>query len=139
MHRIVLDTNILISSILKKGVPYKILHDVVALRKVQLLISTEIMSEYEAVIAYTRFSKYKEFAANAKDVLDHVKRVAVSHEPDIKLDVVKDSADNKFIELAVSAGADFLITGNTNHFTFSEYEGVTIISPGEYYRQHWSS
>ena len=139
MHRIVLDTNILISAILKKGIPYKILHDIVALGKVQPLVSTEITKEYEAVIAYTRFSKYKEFSASAKDVLAHVKRVAVSHEPDIKLSVIKDSADNKFLELAMSAGADFLITGNRNHFTFSEYEGVTIIAPGEYYREHWSS
>ncbi len=139
MHSIVLDTNILISAILRKGFPYKILHGLVAPNKVRLLISSEILNEYEAVIAYTRFSKYKDFAASAKDVLRHVKRVAISHKPSIKLEVIKDADDNKFLELAVSAGADFLITGNSKDFTFSEFRGVRIISPGEYYREYWNN
>jgi len=53
------------------------------------------------------------------------------------LDIITDKADNKFLELSVFSKADFLITGNTNHFTISAYEGVKIISPKDYIENFW--
>jgi predicted nucleic acid-binding protein len=47
------------------------------------------------------------------------------------------ASDNKFLELAVYAKANFLITGNTRHFTVSEYCGVNIISPKDYIENFW--
>ena len=58
-------------------------------------------------------------------------------QPDITLSVIsKDASDNKFVELAVYAEADFLITGNTNDFTFPQYQQVEIISPRQYWEEH---
>jgi putative PIN family toxin of toxin-antitoxin system len=136
-HRIVLDTNILISAIISAGYPYQIIRNVIALNKAQLLLSRDILSEYEAVVSYSKFSKFQDFDENAKMILFHINRVAHFYEPNFKLSVVKDVADNKFLELASYAKADFLITGNTRDFTFSKYEGIAIISPREYYLGYW--
>ena len=61
----------------------------------------------------------------------------VNYKPNIHLDIITDKADNKFLELSVFSKADFLITGNTNHFTISDYEGVKIISPKDYIENFW--
>ncbi len=101
-------------------------------------MSEEVMDEYNAVIHYTKFSKLVEFKINADEILSHVKRVCLFHKPGIKLSVVKDLSDNKFLELAVSGDADFLITGNKNDFTLTEFKNVAILSPRDYYVEYWS-
>ena len=47
--------------------------------------------------------------------------------------ILLDKDDNKFLELAVTADASYLITGNKNHFTISEYGSIKIVSPKEYW------
>ena len=53
--------------------------------------------------------------------------------PTQKLDVIKDKDDNKLLELAVESKADFIITGNTNDFTMSDYKGTKIVTPKDYW------
>jgi hypothetical protein len=137
VHKIVLDTNVLISAIISSGYPNKILRNVIAANLVELVVSSEILSEYEAVIKYTRFSKFPGFANNAEIILEHVKRVGQLYKPTIQLHVIKDAPDNRFLELGVTAKANFLITGNTRDFTFKEYDKLSIISPKDYYTGFW--
>jgi len=40
-----------------------------------------------------------------------------------------DEPDNRFLECALEARADYLVTGNKKHFPFSEFEGTKIVSP----------
>jgi predicted nucleic acid-binding protein len=40
-----------------------------------------------------------------------------------------------FLELADECAADFIITGNTNDFTFSEYNNTRIITAKEYWEE----
>ena len=46
--------------------------------------------------------------------------------------ITKDPADNKFLECAATAKVDYLITGNTHHFDFNEFEGVKIVPPAQF-------
>jgi uncharacterized protein len=50
--------------------------------------------------------------------------------------VVKDPDDNKLIELADFAKAHYLITGNTNDFTFKAYKETQIVTPREYWEKY---
>lgn len=59
----------------------------------------------------------------------NLEEVAEFYEPPFRLKIIKDEPDNRFLELALVAQAEFLVTGNTNHFDFSEYEGVRTVSP----------
>ena len=47
--------------------------------------------------------------------------------PQEKHDVCVDKDDNKFIECAVAAHADFIVTKNIKHFPKKEYKGVYIV------------
>jgi predicted nucleic acid-binding protein len=51
----------------------------------------------------------------------------------IKLNIIQDESDNKFLELAETCNADYLITGNTKHFPMKEYKNTKIVSPKEFW------
>jgi len=56
--------------------------------------------------------------------------------PKQKLHVItKDPADNKFLECAATAKVDYLITGNTHHFDFTEFEEVKIVTPAQFLKE----
>ena len=40
--------------------------------------------------------------------------------------------DDKFLELAVSGRADYLITGNLKDFPPSPFRGIEIVNPAEF-------
>ena len=55
--------------------------------------------------------------------------------PKKKISRVKDESDNMLLELAEESKADFLITGNTNDFTFRKHKKTRIVSPREYWEE----
>ena len=73
----------------------------------------------------------------AEIVLNKIDELSLKFSPTIVLTDIKDEPDNRFLELAVFAKADFLITGNKNHFIFSRYGSLQIVSPKEYIETHF--
>jgi putative PIN family toxin of toxin-antitoxin system len=69
---------------------------------------------------------------NAEILLAEIESKSVMFSPTIKLKIILDLDDNKILELADSSSADFIITGNTNDFTFSNYKQTQIVTPREY-------
>jgi hypothetical protein len=59
--------------------------------------------------------------------------LAQFYKPQIAVDLLSDADDNKFLELALTSSADFLITGNTQDFTITEFEYTRIVTPREYW------
>ena len=53
--------------------------------------------------------------------------------PLISLNMISDKDDNKILELADVCAADYVITGNTNDFTFSVYKSTRIVTPKDYW------
>ena len=47
--------------------------------------------------------------------------------------LISDKDDNKILELADECTADFIITGNTNDFTFPVYKQTKIVTPRDYW------
>ncbi|WP_237741288.1 putative toxin-antitoxin system toxin component, PIN family [Geminocystis herdmanii] len=43
--------------------------------------------------------------------------------------ICRDAKDNKFLELAVSGKADFIITGDQDLLVLNPFENITIIKP----------
>jgi predicted nucleic acid-binding protein len=38
----------------------------------------------------------------------------------------------RYVQCALAAKADFLISGNTKHFPFAEFKGTQIVTPAEF-------
>jgi putative PIN family toxin of toxin-antitoxin system len=89
------------------------------------------------VLKRRKFSKYPDFIQRAETLLADIERKSVYYYPTETLYIINDFADNRLLELAEKSGADFLITGNTNDFTIESYKKTKIISPKDYYINHY--
>jgi uncharacterized protein len=66
-------------------------------------------------------------------LLNYFEEIAEFYEPTIKLDFISDEADNRFLELALTANAQYIVTGNFTDFDFSEFKSIKIVSPKYFY------
>lgn len=136
MQKIVIDTNVIVSSMIQKSYPYKIIYELFLGDKFLICISQELMSEYYTVVSRPKFSRFPEFLARAESLLAYIDVKALKFTPKTKINLISDKNDNKILELAFECSADFIITGNTNDFTFSEYKNTKIVSPRDYWEQY---
>jgi len=126
---IVLDTNVLISGILKPYSKAATLLRLVADGTIQLAYDLRLLSEYRDVLNRPKFNFAKE---NVEEFLEQVEQEAllVSVKP-LRFHL-PDPDDEPFLEVALSGGAKAIVTGNKRHFPKKEYERVKILSPAEF-------
>ncbi len=136
MQKIILDTNVIVSALIQKSYPYFILHQVILSNEVELCISNRIIKEYHLVLNRSKFSKYSDFQSRAELVLLAIEQIAVFYHPKSKINILKDKEDNKFIEVAEEANADFVITGNSKDFNIKNYKKTKILSPKDYWEKY---
>lgn len=113
MTRVILDTNVVVPALLvPAGTQAKVL--LLALcGDVALYVSAPILQEYEEILRRPRFKLEPQQIA---EMLDDIRRVAHSVKPTNKLSVSAHESDNRLLECAELAKADYLVTGNTRHF-----------------------
>ena len=73
----------------------------------------------------------------AEALLADIESKSVKYFPTIELDLISDDDDNMILELADECLADFVITGNTTDFTFPTYKQTKIVTPREYWENHY--
>lgn len=128
--KIVLDTNVLISGLLNPdGIPGFIVR-LVASGYIELIYDYRIITEYLNVMSRPKFHIDPE---NISDLIEQIKSNGLLVSP-LPLNIsIPDAEDLKFLEAAVSSGAQYLVTGNLKHFPAPEFKGVKIISPSEFF------
>ena len=136
MQKVIIDTNVIVSSLIQKSYPYKIVFDLFIEDRFSLCISQELMAEYYAVLERPKFAQFHEFAVKAKLVLANIELKAMYYKPHITLDLISDKDDNKILELADECAADYIITGNTSDFTFPNFRQAKILTPKDYWENY---
>ena len=132
MLKIVIDTNVLVSGLIKPDSTSELVILMVLNNQVMMFITDDIFKEYEQVLSRGKFGKYLN-AKNINSFLSQVKRCAKVVSPKVQVDLVKDDpADNKFLECTLAAEADFFITGNIKHFPFKKFHKTRIVTPSEF-------
>ena len=123
--RIVLDTNVLVSGVFWKGLPFSILEQWIS-DSFTLLLSEEIFIEYQNVLF--RISRGKKddlvnkwllLIAESAQFVRVKKRFKLSRDPD----------DDKFIECAVSGNAQYIVSGDSDLLDLKSVLNVAIVSP----------
>jgi putative PIN family toxin of toxin-antitoxin system len=112
MQRVVLDTNILVSALLKsKSKPAEIIR-AMALQNFLVFYSQAIFTEYEAVLPRAKFGFA---AADLSNLLRLFQLHGVLLKPDSGSRTLPDESDRIFYDAARAAGA-YLVTGNVKHY-----------------------
>jgi len=101
--------------------------------KINLSVSEALMAEYYEVLRRPKFFAYYDFVARAELLLADIETRVSMYNPLISTDLILDKDDNKILELADVSAADYIITGNTNDFTFQKYKSTQIVNPRDYW------
>jgi putative PIN family toxin of toxin-antitoxin system len=100
-------------------------------RRIAVLISREILTEYLRVFAYPKFqlSEQEIRPLIEEELLPFVETIRVRR----RLAVVRrDPDDDKFLECAVAGRAQYLVTGDRDLRELDSFRGTTILSAGEF-------
>jgi len=126
---IVLDTNVLVSGILKPYSEAAAILRLVTDGAIQLAYDLRVLSEYRDVLKRSKFNFPQE---NVEGFLEQIEQegLLVSVKP---LEFhLPDPDDEPFLEVALSGRVKAVVTGNKRYFPRKEYEGVRILSPAEF-------
>jgi predicted nucleic acid-binding protein len=66
--------------------------------------------------------------------LRELRSAATMVRPTQRVSAASDEPDNRFLECAQKARAEYLVTGNKRHFPRSAFEGTAIVNPAEFAR-----
>ena len=124
MIKVVLDTNIVVSANLKAAGLEALVLSLAMSRNVQMYVSPPVLAEYEKVLRRKKFN----FASERIEAL--LQLIGQCGILLTELPTVTESrheADNRFLECAEGAGAEFLITGNTKDFP-AKWKNTRIVT-----------
>lgn len=126
---VVLDTNVIVSGILRPYSKAASILRLVATGAITLAYDLRIFAEYRDVLNRPKFTFAKE---DIDAFLDQVEKegVPVSVMP-LKFRL-PGPEDESLLEVALPGKATAIVTGNERHFPKKEYEGTRILSPAEF-------
>ncbi|MDP2951456.1 MAG: putative toxin-antitoxin system toxin component, PIN family [bacterium] len=127
--KVVLDTNIFISALLFAGKPMQILN-LVRKQKIKLFISEPITAEVSRVLK----EKFAWQDKNISKVLKKIKGISTTVFPGVNINIIAiDPSDNRILECALEAEADFLISGDKKHLLpLKKFKNIPIVDPDEF-------
>lgn len=133
MHKVVLDTNVLISAIAFKGKPREVFNKVLK-GQMQLAISEDILNEMEGVLSGKKFRYPKGIIRSILNALEDLAEFVIPQK-EVKR-IKKDPNDNRILECAVEAEADFIISGDNHLLELKQYKNIRIITPSDYLKEY---
>lgn len=131
-YNIVIDTNVLISTLRsQQGASFRLM-TLLGSDKFTLNISVPLILEYEDVAK--RLGDESPLSARDIDnILDYICAVSVQRKIYyLWRPFLKDPNDDLILELAVSANCDYILTYNRSHFKGIEQFGLTALTPKEF-------
>lgn len=126
--RIVLDTNLIVSALVFRGLPRRVFEAVEG-GLCEFYYSVEIVSETRRVLQDKfgwdeyRLDRYLPgLWSFGERVISHRRVNAVKDDPD----------DNRILECTLAAGAEMIVSGDGHLLRLTAYEGIAILTPREF-------
>jgi uncharacterized protein len=123
---IVVDTNVLVSALLRPSGPPGVVLDLVLARRVRLALDDRIFAEYAEVLGRPEFRFPR---AAVAELLEYLWRSAERVRAPALSVVLPDPDDVMFVEVGVAALAQALVTGNVRHFPAAQRWGLHVVTP----------
>ena len=127
--KLVLDTNIFISSFFWGGNPRKIMTRIIDGEDI-LFVSNEILQEVFLVMARSKFNVSRPQIIRFIDSIGEI-ACRVTSFGTIR-GVCRDSDDDKILECAVLGNVDFIISGDNDLLFLKSFQGIPVMTAVEY-------
>lgn len=125
--KVVLDTNILVSSLIFGGKPQQT-EKLVLERKIVGITSLILLAEFIDVLA-KRFH-FNEFRLRQTE--KKIKKNFAIVKPRATIKILKDNADNRILEAAVEGDCRYVITGDKELLSLKSFKGIEILTPDRF-------
>jgi putative PIN family toxin of toxin-antitoxin system len=127
----VLDTNVLISAVISTGTSYEVL-----IKGFEggytLVISPETIQEFEdTLLKYPdKFHMSPEEVQKERDTIEYFAEFVT---PKTEVNAIEDDeSDNMFLEAAVTADAEYVVSGDPHLLNLDSYRGIEMLPPDEF-------
>ena len=137
MIRVLIDTSVVVSAAFRDRTPEEIILFIVGSEDFEWMASRPILAEYNEVLSRRKFALSLDILQRWRDMFDESTTLV---ESDIEIDFPRDQKDAMFLECAQTAGADYLITGDSDFEDAQKVGITTIISVSRFKRlvmQNW--
>lgn len=128
--KVVLDTNVIIDGVKDDYSYEKQIIDAVVSGKVEAFANHQTLRENKLIMR--QLINSSSYAAEMKVLFNTIQMVENKHQ----INIVQDPEDNKILESAVEANAEYLITRDNDLLRINEYEGVKIVTPAEFWNHY---
>lgn len=128
--RVVLDTNVLVSAALRPGsTPGRCLR--VTVGTGTPLLSQETAEELAEVLLRDKFDRYASVQSREAFLRSFIEEADVVEVTE-GIRACRDPKDDKFLEVAVSGRADYLVSGDQDLLVLHPFRGVQILTPAAF-------
>lgn len=131
MIRAVIDTNVLVSALIKpSGAPGRVL-DCLLEGGFTLVLSPDLIGELRRSLGYTRIRKYLRLSGEeCEALLAQLSMIGDSVDGTLALEVeLRDPKDRMVVMAAVEGRADCIVTGDKDLIVIGDFPGVAIVTP----------
>ena len=134
MIKVVLDTNELVSAVIKSGgLPDQIVQ---AWRdgKFEMVLSPAMLVESARVLRYPRLRKLHGWTdIQIEEFVDGLRAAATLVGGDVEVSVVADDPDdNVILACAVEGGTDYVVSGDAHLLNLKTYQGIRLVTAREF-------
>jgi putative PIN family toxin of toxin-antitoxin system len=129
---VVLDTNVWISGIFfKRGIPSQVL-SAWSSGSFEVVFIPETLTELQTKLEQ-KVRQFKADPALAEEWLTYISTFGqLVSSPGSITGICRDPKDDKFLEAAVSANADYIVTGDKDLLSIKLFRGIEVVSPAEF-------
>ncbi|MFC1849596.1 putative toxin-antitoxin system toxin component, PIN family [candidate division CSSED10-310 bacterium] len=132
MTRIVCDTNILVSSVIKETGEVVQLILLFRQQKIELITSEKLLNELNNVLYYSHIkNRYNLSEEKIKKFVNFLRRRATIIQGDYEVDTLDkiEPKDNKVLACALEGKADYIISGDKKHILpLKQFQGIQIVT-----------
>ena len=131
--KIVLDTNVLVAGLLSPFGPCGDIVRMVSSGELGLCLDARILSEYHEVLRRPKFRFEQDKVVALMDYIEYRGQIVASSPLSHSL---PDPDDEPFLEIALTGGAEYLITGNHAHYPHDLCKGAGVLSPADFLKHY---
>jgi len=134
MHRVVLDTNILVAAAYAPASASRRIVDACAAGELAAVASPAIRREYDLILA--RAVRVQGYQDRLAALLEGLEMVEPQETPRVVLD---DPDDDKFLAAALAGSAGWIVSNDRHLLPLDPYNAVRIVPAGRFVELVWDS
>jgi uncharacterized protein len=130
--RVVIDTNIIVSAILRDRAPEQVLQFVINSPEWEWIASSPIVAEYIGVLSRLKFKLPETVVQAWRDLF--INTITIVETAD-EIEFPRDLKDAKFLSCIIQGEADYFITGDRDFESAPGNLSAVIVSVGQFQQQ----